>query len=95
MLGDVTEPTAPFGLVDVQGDGSGIVEGRLGVEADLARRLRVRARALGVSAASISSCGFCASLSLPGWARRRRFWHGPFWANARWGRRRPDPGPLH
>ena len=53
MLGDVEEPTAPYGLVDVQGDGSGIGEARLLVEADLARRLRVRARALGVSAASV------------------------------------------
>ncbi|WP_457798156.1 condensation domain-containing protein [Methylocystis sp. S23] len=53
LLGDVEEPTAPFGLTDAQGDGSGIVEARLPVEAPLARRLRERARALGVSAASV------------------------------------------
>ncbi len=53
MLGDVDEPTAPFGLTDVQGDGTGIVEASSPVEPSLARRLRERARALGVSAASV------------------------------------------
>ena len=53
MLGDVDEPTAPFGLLNVQGDGSGIEEARLEVDAGLARRLRGRARKLGVSAASL------------------------------------------
>jgi amino acid adenylation domain-containing protein len=53
MLGDVDEPTAPFGLRDVRGDGSGIAEARRPVDAPLARRLRERARALGVSAASL------------------------------------------
>ena len=53
MLGDVDEPTAPYGLIDAQGDGSGISEIRREVEAGLACRLRQRARALGVSAASL------------------------------------------
>ncbi|PYK01941.1 MAG: hypothetical protein DME23_02925 [Verrucomicrobia bacterium] len=53
LLGDVDEPTAPFGLIDVQGDGSGIAEARRPIDAPLARRLRERARALGVSAASV------------------------------------------
>src|SRR5207244_8790758 len=53
LLGDVDEPTAPFGLLDVQGDGTGIEEARLKVDADLARRVRERARKLGVSAASL------------------------------------------
>jgi amino acid adenylation domain-containing protein len=53
MLADVDEPTAPFGLLDVQGDGSGIAEAHLRVDEDLAARLRGRARALGVSAASL------------------------------------------
>ncbi|HEX2187720.1 MAG TPA: amino acid adenylation domain-containing protein, partial [Longimicrobiaceae bacterium] len=53
LLGDVDEPTAPFGLLDVQGDGTGIAEARLEVDAALARRLRERAHGLGVSAASV------------------------------------------
>ncbi|HEX2081384.1 MAG TPA: condensation domain-containing protein, partial [Longimicrobium sp.] len=53
MLGDVNEPTAPFGLLDVRGDGSGIEQARLDVEEGLAARLRERARALGVSAATV------------------------------------------
>ena len=53
LLGDVDEPTAPFGLVDVQGDGSGIGEARVELGEDLAARVRVNARNLGVSAASL------------------------------------------
>jgi amino acid adenylation domain-containing protein len=53
MLGDIDEPTLPFGLQDVQGDGSGIDEAHQDVEAALAQRLRAQARQLGVSAASL------------------------------------------
>jgi amino acid adenylation domain-containing protein len=53
MLGDVEEPTAPFGLLDVQGDGSGIEAAHLAVEEDVAERLRRQGRRLGVSAASL------------------------------------------
>ncbi|MBV8892444.1 MAG: AMP-binding protein, partial [Acidobacteria bacterium] len=53
LLGDVAEPTAPFGLLNVRGDGTGIEESRLEVEEDLARRVRQRARKLGVSVASL------------------------------------------
>ncbi|MGJ0532391.1 MAG: amino acid adenylation domain-containing protein [Methylocystis sp.] len=53
MLGDVTEPTAPFGMLDVRGDGSGVEEARLDVDLALARRARTVARALGVSVASL------------------------------------------
>src|SRR5262249_9762572 len=51
MLWDVDEPTAPYGLIDAQGDGSEIRESRREVELGLSLRLRQRARALGVSAA--------------------------------------------
>jgi aryl carrier-like protein len=53
MLGDVAEPTAPFGVLDVQGDGAGIEEARTELDTTLARRLRERARKLGISAASL------------------------------------------
>src|SRR5262249_43168195 len=53
LLGEVEEPTAPFGMVEVHGDGSGIEEGRVEVGWDVARRLREQARRLGVSVASV------------------------------------------
>jgi amino acid adenylation domain-containing protein len=51
LLGDVDEPTAPFGLMDVRGDGTAVQQARLVVDADVAQRLRVEARKLGVSPA--------------------------------------------
>ena len=53
LLSDVEEPTAPFGLLDVQGDGSGIEEARSQVDDEVARKIREQARRLGVSAASL------------------------------------------
>ena len=53
LLGDVEEPTAPFGLLDVWSDGTGAEAARQPVEPELAVRLRSRARALGVSLASV------------------------------------------
>ncbi|MFC5474599.1 non-ribosomal peptide synthetase [Paraherbaspirillum soli] len=53
MLADVDEPTAPFGLLEVRGDGSGLEEAQRPLNPGLARRLRQQARQLGVSAASI------------------------------------------
>jgi amino acid adenylation domain-containing protein len=63
MLGDVEEPTAPFGLLDVQGDGSGIEEGELALDSELAVRLRGQARRLGVSAASLCHLAWAMVLS--------------------------------
>ncbi|MPT01919.1 MAG: non-ribosomal peptide synthetase, partial [Pseudomonas sp.] len=53
MLGDVDEPTAPFGLLDVQGDGSAVQEARLALDEPLARSVRRQAQRHGVSAASL------------------------------------------
>ncbi|WP_029573548.1 non-ribosomal peptide synthetase, partial [Pseudomonas syringae] len=53
LLGDIDEPTLPFDLHDVQGDGSELEEVRQQVDAELARRLRQQAKNLGVSVASL------------------------------------------
>ncbi|HWX00232.1 non-ribosomal peptide synthetase [Collimonas sp.] len=53
LLGDVDEPTAPFGLLEVHGDGGGLEEGHVRLGATLSQRLRQQARQLGVSAASL------------------------------------------
>ncbi len=52
-LGDVEEPTAPFGLLKAMGDGTGIEEATLNLEQDLTRRIRERAKKLKVSAATL------------------------------------------
>ncbi|HEU4558181.1 MAG TPA: amino acid adenylation domain-containing protein, partial [Longimicrobium sp.] len=53
LLGDVDEPTAPFGLREVRGDGLGLEERTLRVAEEVGARLRERARALGVSVAAL------------------------------------------
>ncbi|MCD9881083.1 non-ribosomal peptide synthetase [Streptomyces guryensis] len=53
QLGDVTEPTAPFGITDVLGDGTEIAEARKPLDAATARAVREMARRLGVSAATV------------------------------------------
>ncbi|WP_345580411.1 amino acid adenylation domain-containing protein, partial [Nonomuraea rosea] len=53
LLGDVTEPTTPFGLVDARGDGSDVVRRAVAFPEESQRRLRAVARRLGVSAATL------------------------------------------
>ena len=53
QLADIDEPTLPFGLSDVQGDGRDMHEAKLPLSADLAGRLRHQARQLGISVASL------------------------------------------
>jgi amino acid adenylation domain-containing protein len=52
-LGDVDEPTAPFGLLDVQGDGSQADMAHQALQDSLSRRIRLQARRLGVSVATV------------------------------------------
>src|SRR6185437_4889479 len=52
-LGDVNEPTAPFGLLDVHGDGSQVDQFDLTLPSTLTHRLRTLARRMGMSAATL------------------------------------------
>ncbi|MFL1546445.1 amino acid adenylation domain-containing protein [Pseudomonas sp. O39] len=64
MLGDISEPTLPFGLQDVQGDARGIAEVSLPLAPALGQRLRAQARQLGVSAASLFHMGWAQVLGV-------------------------------
>ncbi|WP_250634601.1 non-ribosomal peptide synthetase, partial [Pinirhizobacter soli] len=63
MLSHVDEPTAPYGMLDVQGDGADIDEAQLPLDPALAGRLRQQARKLGVSAASLMHLAWAQVLS--------------------------------
>ncbi|WP_245637135.1 condensation domain-containing protein, partial [Burkholderia singularis] len=49
VLGDVDEPSAPFGVLEVQGDGRNVSEAHLVLADELAGAIRRQARRLGVS----------------------------------------------
>ncbi|MFF7593371.1 condensation domain-containing protein, partial [Kitasatospora purpeofusca] len=53
LLGDVEETTAPYGMLDVYGDGAGVVRETTWLTEDLAARLRQVARTAGVSPATV------------------------------------------
>jgi non-ribosomal peptide synthetase component F len=53
MLGDVCEPTLPFGVADVRQGGAGVGEAGGLLPAELGERLRGHARRLGVSVAAL------------------------------------------
>jgi amino acid adenylation domain-containing protein/thioester reductase-like protein len=57
-LQDIDEPTAPFGLLDVHGDGSRIEEIVHNLEPSLAQRVRLQARRLSVSVATLFHAGW-------------------------------------
>ena len=58
QLGDIDEPTTPFGLREVHRDGHGVAEARRMLPASLNERLRGHARRLGVSLASLCHLAF-------------------------------------
>ncbi|MGZ4432224.1 MAG: amino acid adenylation domain-containing protein, partial [Trebonia sp.] len=53
LLGGVTEPTAPFGLLDARQDGSAAQRFRLRLDTELADRIREQARLNGASPATL------------------------------------------
>ncbi|MFE3603911.1 amino acid adenylation domain-containing protein, partial [Streptomyces sp. NPDC059142] len=53
LLGDVTEPTAPFGVLETRGDGEDVTDRRTPLDPRVTARLRERARRAGVSAATV------------------------------------------
>ncbi|CAN5560654.1 hypothetical protein BH11MYX1_BH11MYX1_41590 [soil metagenome] len=53
LLGDIDEPTTPFGLSEVHRNGRGVTVAHRSVTSDLNDRLRAQARRLGVSLASL------------------------------------------
>ncbi|MFJ8790574.1 amino acid adenylation domain-containing protein [Streptomyces sp. NPDC102462] len=53
LLGDVEETTAPYGLLDVHGDGRDVVRAHLRLDEELGGRVREAARSLGTSAATV------------------------------------------
>jgi hypothetical protein len=57
-LSDVDEPTAPFGILDVHGDGTQIDEACAELDAALAQRIRSQARRMSVSSATLFHAAF-------------------------------------
>ncbi|MGI5143743.1 amino acid adenylation domain-containing protein [Streptomyces sp. CA-106110] len=53
MLADVEEPTAPYDILDVDGDGTRVAEVTASLDAGLADQVRQAARRLGTSAATV------------------------------------------
>ncbi len=63
MLHGVVEPTAPFGLLEARGDGSGIQETKRTLDSSLASRVREQARRFGVATSSVFHLAWALVLS--------------------------------
>ena len=95
MLGDVDEPAAPFGLLEVRGDGVESKRRSWNWMADLARRLRAQARRLGVSAASLCHLAWATGTEQGLGTRGCGLWHRPVRTHAGWAGRRPGDGAVY
>ena len=63
QLGDIEEPTAPFGLLDIRSNGSDIEEVRVPLSVELAQQVRQQAQRHGVSTASLFHLAWALVLS--------------------------------
>ncbi|CAG0944390.1 hypothetical protein GPROT2_02596, partial [Gammaproteobacteria bacterium] len=63
MLGDVDEPTLPYGLADMQGDGDDVVQAVVALQPGLAAGLQDAARTFGVTPASLCHLAFAQVLA--------------------------------
>ncbi|MFI9367076.1 condensation domain-containing protein, partial [Kitasatospora sp. NPDC053057] len=64
LLADVTEGTAPYGAVNVRGDGAGVVRAKVAFEPELDVRLREVSRRLGASAATVMHVAWSRALAV-------------------------------
>jgi len=63
MLGDIDEPTTPFGLTNVYGDGGHIVEFRQSISAKTAQSIRAAAKTMRISPATIFHAAWAVVIS--------------------------------
>nr|WP_254701623.1 condensation domain-containing protein [Neorhizobium galegae] len=94
QLADIDEPTMPFGLSEVRGDGSGSREARRMLPQALNDRLRQQARRLGVSLASLCHLAW-GQVMAEQRPRAGGVRHGAVRPHACRCRRRPGAGPVH
>ncbi|WP_265569110.1 non-ribosomal peptide synthetase, partial [Streptomyces hygroscopicus] len=66
LLGDITEPTAPYGLVDIRGAGAHVVREVVPFAPAAEARLREVARRLGVSTATLMHVAWARTLAVVG-----------------------------
>ncbi|MEQ1720175.1 MAG: amino acid adenylation domain-containing protein, partial [Nitrosomonas sp.] len=64
LLGNVDEPTAPFGLLDVKGEGVDIAEAIIDLDVVFDQRIRICSKLMNVSAASVFHLAWAQVLAL-------------------------------